>query len=74
MARTKRIRKILPAKYAWGSFDTDDESYEYETEPSIITQFESCWLKDKYPYMDTFKLQSLVRDLENFANMPNPNV
>ena len=24
--------------------------------------------------MDTFKLQSLVRDLENFTNMPNPNV
>ena len=24
--------------------------------------------------MDTFKLQSLVRDSVNFANMPNPNV
>ena len=23
MARTKRIRKLLPARYTWGSFDTD---------------------------------------------------
>ena len=41
MARTKQIEKTLPAKHAWGSFETDDESNEDETETSIISQFES---------------------------------
>ena len=41
MARTKQIEKTLPAKHAWGSFETDDESNEDETETSIISHFES---------------------------------
>ena len=41
MAPTKQIEKALPAKHAWGSFETDDESNEDETETSIISQFES---------------------------------
>ena len=76
IAHTKESKTIMPPKYAWDSFETDDEYDDFEANPSIVTQFESwCsqqprfmppssifihWFKDKYPTMDTKKLQSLA--------------
>ena len=89
IARTKLSEKILPPKYAWDSFDTDDECDE-EPKPLVVTQFESwCsqqprflppssifihWFKDKYPAMNTKQLQSLAENLVKFANLTNPDV
>ena len=78
-----------PPKYAWDSFEdeTDDEE---ERVPMVIKQFQAwCvmqpsflppesvflhWFKDKYPTMDTFKLQSLAKSLIMKANIDDPNV
>ena len=82
---------MTPPKYAWDSFDTDDDEYdEHEAEPTIVNQFKSwCsqqsgflppfsifihWFKDKYPAMDTKRLQSLAEDLVKLANVTNPDV
>ena len=90
MAFTKKMEKMTPIKYAWDSFDTDDECDDYKTTPTMVSQFESwCsqqsgflpplsifihWFKDKYPAMDTKRLQSLAEDLVKLVDVTKPEV